>query len=916
MQIYNALDLKAGKKVDYHKMGVLTQPIQFLPEKDKDEEWRAWNLDWLEFQGMKQLRRNARRLLKNYKLARGIIDRTDYIIEENNEMADLIDVLTKEDASALELKFYPIIPNVVNVLTNEFAKRSSRIMFKAVDDQSFNEMLEAKRNMLEQTLLEEAKNKMITQLMQMGLPVDSEEAQQQMTPENLKTLPEIEQFFRKDYRSMVEQWASHQMAVDEERFKMQELEERAFRDSLITDREFWHFQMGEDDYEVELWNPALTFYHKSPDVRYISQGNWVGKIDMMSVSDVIDKFGWMMTQDQLEALEVIYPVRSAGYAVSGYQNDGTYYDPTRSHEWNTQMPSLAYRQFTSLYDAKFGTGDIAEWILSDSEDLQDFGKSHMLRVTQCYWKSQRKVGHLTKITEDGEIIQDIVDETFKITEKPQYNTSVYKQKSKDNLVVGEHVDWIWINEVWGGIKVGPNRPAFWGVNNPGGINPIYLGLNGGRPGRIPFQFKGDHTLYGCKLPVEGAVFSDRNTRSVSLVDLMKPFQIGYNIVNNQIADILVDELGTVIMLDQNALPRHSLGEDWGKNNLAKAYVAMKNFQMLPLDTTITNTENALSFQHYQVLNLEQTQRLLSRIKLAEYFKNEAFAVIGLNQQRMGAPIAQQQTATAIEQATNASYAQTEQYFIQHSDNLMPRVHQMRTDLAQYYHSKKPSLRLQYITSADEVLNFEMNGTELLLRDLNIFCTTKTNSRAIMEQLKQLAIQNNTTGASIYDLGNVIKSESIAELTGVLKKAEEKVERARKEEQQHQQQMQQEQLQAQDQQLKEVQQFKAEEAEKDRQARILEAKIRAAGYGAQSDINANQQSDYLDVLDKLNQDQRYQDEMNLKREMHYVEKQQTDEKLNVEREKIQAQQNIANKQLEIAKENKNKYDKGSSDKKKK
>jgi hypothetical protein len=916
MQIYNALDLKAGKKVDYHKMGVLTQPIQFLPEKDKDEEWRAWNLDWLEFQGMKQLRRNARRLLKNYKLARGIIDRADYIIEENNEMADLIDVLTKEDASALELKFYPIIPNVVNVLTNEFAKRSSRIMFKAVDDQSFNEMLDQKRQMLEQTLLEEAKNKMVVNLMEMGLPADSEEFQKGTSPEQLKTLPEIEQFFRKDYRSMVEQWASHQMSVDEERFKMQELEERAFRDSLITDREFWHFQMREDDYEVELWNPTLTFYHKSPDVRYISQGNWVGKIDMMSVSDVIDKFGWMMTQDQLEALEVIYPVRSAGYAVSGYQNDGTYYDPTRSHEWNTQMPSLAYRQFTSLYDSKFGTGDIAEWILSDSEDLQDFGKSHMLRVTQCYWKSQRKVGHLTKITEDGEIIQDIVDETFKVSDKPQYNTNVYKQKTKDNLVVGEHLDWIWINEVWGGVKIGPNRPAFWGVNNPGGINPIYLGLNGGRPGRIPFQFKGDHTLYGCKLPIEGAVFSDRNTRSVSLVDLMKPFQIGYNIVNNQIADILVDELGTVIMLDQNALPRHSLGEDWGKNNLAKAYVAMKNFQMLPLDTTITNTENALSFQHYQVLNLEQTQRLMSRIKLAEYFKNEAFAVIGLNQQRMGSPIAQQQTATAIEQATNASYAQTEQYFIQHSDNLMPRVHQMRTDLAQYYHSKKPSLRLQYITSADEKLNFEMNGTELLLRDLNIFCTTKTNSRAVMEQLKQLALNNNTTGASIYDLGNVIKSESIAELTGVLKASEEKVNKQRQEEQQHQQQMQQEQLQAQEQQLKEAQQFKAEESEKDRQARIFEAKIRAAGFGAQSDINMNQQSDYLDALDKINEDERYQSEMNLKREMHYVEKQQTDEKLNVEREKIRAQQSIANKQLEIAKENKNKYDRGSGDKKKK
>lgn len=915
MQIYNALDLKNGKKAEYNKMGTLTQPIQFLSEKEKDDEWRAWNLDWLEWQGMRQLRRNARRLSKNYKLSKGIIDKSDYIVEEDNEMADLIETLTKEDISAYELKFYPIIPNVINVLANEFAKRSSRIMFKAVDDMSYNEMLEQKRQMLEDVLLQQANIKITEQLISKGVQLDSEEAQQQLEPDVLKKLPEIESFFKKDYRSIVEKWATHQMSVDEERFKMQELEERAFRDMLITDREFWHFNMMEDDYEVELWNPLLTFYHKSPDVRYISQGNWVGKTDMMSVSDVIDKYGWMMDQTQLEALEVIYPVRSAGYAVQGYQNDGTYYDPTRSHEWNTQMPSLAYRQFTSLYDSKLGTGDIVQWILSDSEDLQDFGKSYMLRVSTIYWKSQRKVGHLTKITEEGQIIQDIVTEQYKVVDKPIYNTAVYKQKNKDTLAFGEHIDWIWINEVWGGIKIGPNRPTFWGMNNPGGINPIYLGLNGGKPGRVPFQFKGDASLYGCKLPVEGSVFGDRNTRSVSLVDLMKPFQIGYNIVNNQIADILVDELGTVILFDQNALPRHSMGEDWGKNNLAKAYVAMKNFQMLPLDTTITNTENALAFQHYQVLNLEQTQRLMSRVNLANYFKQQAFEVIGLNQQRMGMQIAQQQTATAIEQATNASYAQTEQYFIQHSDNLMPRVHQMRTDLAQYYHSKKPSIRLQYVTSADEKMNFEMNGTELLMRELNIFCTTKTNTRAVMEQLKQMAIQNNTTGASIYDLGNVIKSESIAELTEVLKRAEEKTQESKQAEMQQQQQMQEQQLQSQEKQIQMAQQFKAEEADKDRQTRLMEAQIRASGYGAASDINQNQQSDYLDAMAKLQNQQQYQDQMNLKREKHMTDAMQNDQKLDIERQRLQTQKDIANKQLEIARENKNKYDSKTPSKKK-
>ena len=895
-------------------MGTLTQPIQFISEKEKNEEWRAWNLDWLEFQGMKQLRRNARRLMKNYKLAKGIIDKADYIVEEDNEMADLIETLTKEDESALELKFYPIIPNVINVLCNEFSKRSSRIMFKAVDDISYNEMLEEKRQMVEDVLLTNLESKMMMEMLNQGIELDSEEMQKALEPDNLKSLPEIEGFFRKDYRSMIEQWASHQMQVDEERFKMQELEERAFRDMLITDREFWHFKMNEDDYELELWNPLLTFYHKSPDVRYISQGNWVGKMDMMSISDVIDKYGWMMTEEQLEGLEAVYPVRSAGYAIQGMQNDGSYYDPKRSHEWNTQMPSLGYRQYMSVYDTKFGTGDIVEWILSDSEDTIDFGKSHLLRVSTIYWKSQRKVGHLTKITEEGEIIQDIISEAYKITDKPQYNTTLYKQKTKDNLVYGEHIDWIWINETWGGVKIGPNRPAFWGMNNPGGINPVYLGLNGGKPGKIPFQFKGDSTLYGCKLPVEGAVYGDRNTRSISLVDLMKPYQIGYNIVNNQIADILVDELGTVIMLDQNSLPRHSMGEDWGKNNLAKAYVAMKNFQMLPLDTSITNTENALNFQHYQVLNLEQTQRLLSRIQLAGYFKNQAFETIGLTPERMGSQIAQQQTATGIEQAMNASYAQTEQYFIQHSDNLMPRVHQMRTDLAQYYHSKKPSVRLQYITGADEKVNFQLNGTDLLLRDINIFCTTKTNSRAVMEQLKSLALNNNTTGASIYDLGNVIKSESIAELTSVLKNAEEKANAQKSQEQQSQQEMQQQMIEAQDRQKQAEMEFKAEQADLDRQANITIAEIKGAGYGAQADINQNQKSDYQDALEGIRSEQRYQDQMNLKRETELTKKDFNSQKLNLDREKLLTQKQIADKQLEIARENKNKYDVGAKKKK--
>ena len=189
MKVLNALQMKKGAKSDGHSASAsLTQPVQFISAKKKDADWSAWNIDWLEVQGMDYLRKASRKILKNYKLAKGIIDKTDYIVEEDNDYKDLMDVLTKEDDSALELKFYPIIPNVVNV------------QFRAVDDTSYNEMLEKKRALVEENLLTDAKMQLTMKLAEAGMDPASEEAQKALDPEQIKSLPEIEDFFSKDYR--------------------------------------------------------------------------------------------------------------------------------------------------------------------------------------------------------------------------------------------------------------------------------------------------------------------------------------------------------------------------------------------------------------------------------------------------------------------------------------------------------------------------------------------------------------------------------------------------------------------------------------------------------------------------------------------------------------------------------------------
>ena len=389
--------------------------------------------------------------------------------------------------------------------------------------------------------------------------------------------------------------------------------------------------------------------------------------------------------------------------------------------------------------------------------------------------------------------------------------------------------------------------------------------------------------------------------------MMKPFQIGYNIVNNQIADILVDEIGTVVMIDQNTLPKHSLGEDWGKGNLAKAYVAMKDFSMLPLDTSITNTENALNFNHFQQLDLSQTGRLMSRIQLAQFFKQQAFEVVGVTPQRLGQQIGQTETATGIEQAVSGSYAQTEMYFVEHSDYLMPRVHEMRTDLAQFYQSTKPSIRLQHMTSNDERVNFEINGDDLLLRDINVYCSTKANHRKILEQMKSLAAQNNTSGASIYDLGEIVQADSLATLNTTLKGIEQKGMQKAQQEKAHQEKM----LKMQGEQAEKEKAMeldaKAQEAEKERRKDVLVAEIRASGYGAMQDMNENKQSDFIDNLEKLKKTEQYQDTINLQREKAGDRRAESTQKINLKREELALKRDIKNKDLEIARENKNQYD---------
>jgi hypothetical protein len=213
-----------------------------------------------------------------------------------------------------------------------------------------------------------------------------------------------------------------------------------------------------------------------------------------------------------------------------------------------------------------------------------------------------------------------------------------------------------------------------------------------------------------------------------------------------------------------------------------------------------------------------------------------------------------------------------------------------------------------MTSQDENVNFQINGTDLLMRDLNIFCSTTANHRAILEQLKQMAMTNNTTGATIYDLGKLVQADTVSEVNNTLKAAEEKQNKQKQEEQQQQQQMQQQQMESQERQKKMELDANELRDEKNRQRDILVAEIRAAGMGAMTDTNQNMQSDYLDAMKDIRSTEQYQAQTDLQREKESNRMSIESDKSQIERERLQVQREIADKQLQIAQENKNRFDK--------
>lgn len=891
-------------------------PWQMLEKDEKTLDWKMWVADHFEHIGLKQVTEKYKPTIKTRRMGSGLMDMEDYD-PIKGEFAHLNKWILPDDMNEPFKKFHPLIPPYLKVLEGEFLKRNLRIYVSCIDRQTQDDKLEYKNEMVTKAVIEHAIAQKDRALKAMGIQETDlanvpRENVEQATQQNeqykseieaAKALATAEQKYKK-YRHRFEEFGQLVMNIDYERFHMAELEREAFIETLCNDEQVWHLDMLEDNYKLEFLDNAQVFHHRSTNIKYYSEGDYLGWFEDMTIGDIVNKLGHQLKPKDFEALKEVMETFTNNTNTKllttqeeGWQ--GARYDITKPYpQGAVNVPIEQYKQGEYIREnmSHMSSSDIVS-----SNTRTTYSTPKMFRVMRLYFRSQRKLGWLTKKDRDGMVTyQDWIDENFKMTINPVYDNSLTKEDTKENLVYGEHIDWEWGNEWRHLIKINNNREHSYWKNSTYGFKPIYLDGE-----RIKYQFTGKKdSPFDVYPPFEGVQYKMKQTRPVSFVNLLAPSQITYNIAMNRIPDVMFHDVGKVMVFNKNIVNPNRPGLKAGADPLDDWMDTMRSEKILDMniDPDLLRTQGNTPLTP-QILDYSRIQEGVLYMQLANLIKENAGETIGISRQRLAQAKASE-TATGIQAGINYSETQTEPYFHRHIVEFMPRVYERMLDAAQYYCTTKASTRAFYQTSEEGNKFLEVENMDGTAKKYQVKCTSDVKEAEIKEKLTQLFMSNNTTGATLPELAGGIIAGSPQEIHESLRKAQ--IEKEQAEERKYQQEM--SKLKAEEEaiaaQKAEERAFQSEENRLKRESDERIATTRALS-GLQSDVNLNQVPDAQDNINNAIRERQILTTQQSASDRLAFDKQKQAENTSLKREDMLIKQNNKQKELAIALANQNK-----------
>ena len=690
-------------------------PDQFKTEKQKkDDSWIKNTMDYFANRAYAEYIKNRETFVKNYDLMKGILRTEDFLIDEP-EVKSFTDMLQQDLSLPSYVKHYSIMTTPVNELVGEISKRPDSFRVKAFDDDSQAQELQFKTDTLKAYVISQVKEQVMAKAAMSGQEIGEEDLDK-ITFEQVKDQLD-------SYTSVAEKWANHTLTCQKADFNLKEKSEDAFRDLLISAREFYHIYEDNSKvgYNVEVCNPKNTWFLTTPDKKYISdpsgrkQGAYAaGTVKVMEISEIIEAFP-DLTKDEIDHLRTslqdygLINVRESNLGNSSV-------DPgIDSINYDTYDPLVLQTRMLIESEMKENNDGLQDF-LGLTDNVSSFGYKYV--VIQSYWVSKKKIGKLIYTDEMGNEQSTLVNESYKSGDMP---TEI-------------SLEWGWINQWYQGTKIGPD---------------IY-------------HVKPYSLLDYC--PIIGTTYEVKNTEARSLVDLMKPFQVIYNVCMNQLYKLLEKEVGKVQLMSLRHIPVPKDGD--AQDALDMWEMEARERGVVFIDDSPENLKAPSSFNQFTSLDLTRTQEIQSRYTLAQQMKLECWELIGMSRQRMGS-ISASETATGTQTAMQQSYSQTEPLFIAH-EYVMGQLYQAIIDASLYTESTKPQSTLSYITNEGESAFVQVNGTELKLRDLKVFLTNRPEDTQMFNELRQLSQAIIQNGGTLYDVIELYSTKSMREMKKTFK----------------------------------------------------------------------------------------------------------------------------------------------------
>ena len=831
-------------------------PDQFKTDKEKqDESWIKNTMDYFANKAYAEYVKNRDTFVKNYDLIKGILRMEDFYQEP--QVKSFTDMMTADLQLPAYVKMYSIMTTPVNELVGEITKRPDTFRVKAFDDDSKAEELQFKTDILQQYVIGQAKQKIVQQAAMQGEEIDEEELQQ-LTMDQVKDVLD-------SYTSVAEKWANHVLTCQKAEFNLKEKSEDAFRDLLISGREFYHIYEDNSKlgFNIEVANPKNTWFLTTPDRKWISdptgraQGAYAaGTVQVMELSEIIESIP-DLTKEEIDHLRS--SLQDYGLINVRESNLGNpdAIPGTDSIMYDTFDPLVLQTRMIIESEMKENNDGLKDF-LGLTSNVSSFGYKYV--VVRSYWISKKKIGKVIYLDELGNEQSVLVDENYK----------------SGTIPTQESIEWGWINQWYQGTKIGPDIYH---------IKPFKL-------------------LNYC--PIIGTTFEVKNTEAKSLVDLMKPFQVLYNVCMNQLYKLLEKEVGKVYLTSIRHIPVPKDGD--AQDALDIWEMEARNRGVVFIDDSPENLKSPSSFNQFRDIDLTRTQEIQSRYTLAQQLKNECWELVGMSRQRMGS-VAASESATGVNTAVSQSYSQTEPLFVAH-EYIMGQLYQSIIDAALYVESKKPQSTLSYITNEGEAAFVQVNGSDLKFRDLKVFLTNRPEDKQMFDELRglsQAVIQN---GGSLYDVIELYSTKSMRAMKKVFKDLRDRQMQIQDQQMQTQQQQIDQQREIAAAQLQQAQLQKEQEIANDnyqneldrinkKEIALIAAESKA---GPLSDVDESGTPDVLEINKLVAEQSRTARDYEMKMADIQGKNVQNLQKLEIEREKLKVARENQKNDLEIAKLN--------------